>query len=92
MCATQSRVRHTLLNLQIRHFQMPILQFLLCSNYAKSFVFLRFDQEPNISAQLALLAVLIRYFLGSTFTGRRTLFTCGFYRQMDTEIYIVHVE
>ena len=81
-------INFALLNLQIRHFQIPILQFSLCSNYAKSFVFLRFAQEPNISAQLAMLAVLIRYFFGSTFTGRRTLFTCGFYRQMDKEIYI----
>ena len=33
-------------------------------------VFLRFAQEPNISAQQAERAVLIRYIFGSTFTGR----------------------
>ena len=83
-------INFAFLNLKIRHFQIPILQFSLCLNYAKSFVFLRFAQEPNISAQLALFAVLMRYFFSSTFTGWQTLFTLGFYRQMDKEIYKVH--
>ena len=63
------------INLQIMHFQVPILQFSQCSNYAKSFVFLHFAQEPNRSGQLTLLSVLIRYFFGSTFTNLPTLFT-----------------
>ena len=49
-------------NLHSAQVQRIFTSISLCSNYAKSFV-------DYISAQLALLAVLIRYIFGSTFTG-----------------------